>query len=151
MLYATIDSKSIRQIIKDKTYINDESTLQNRVAIQKWANEGKGFGKFLNSMVRQSALTPQEALLFALRHGYASFDGKRLPATQFIEIPIALQKMGQCTDINNPEVAMIIYNIALKKLATAYTNYLVRIKTPTKEDIANILNLPKKEEDTLGK
>ena len=35
MLYETIDSKSIRQIIKDKTYINDESTLQNRVAIQK--------------------------------------------------------------------------------------------------------------------
>lgn len=146
-MYETSDTKSIRKVVNDKTYVNDASSLQSRVEIQKWASEGKGFGKFLNTMTKQKVLTRKEALMFALHHGYGVIDGKRVPPAKFVEIPMLLEEMREYKDISNPEVAMIIYNCALNKLAVAYPNYLVKIKTPTQADIANIFNMPKKDDD----
>lgn len=147
MIYETTDTKSIRNIIANKTHVKDESTLNNRVRIQKLADEEKNFAKIISTLLKEKFLTLKEASVFALRHGFYGVDGKRLPRANFTEIPMIFEKINRFPDINTPDVAMIIYNTALSKLATADIMQLIKVKSMTDEDVAKIFHLKSTSDD----
>lgn len=151
MKYETIDTDSIRNLIAKKTHVNGESPLNNRIQIQKLADEDKNFCKILGNLLKAKVLTLKEASVFALHHGFYGINGKRLPRANFTEMPMIFNKINKFQDVDTPDVAMILYNSALNKLATADVMEMIKEKTMSKEDIDTIFHSKSKDDNDFSK